>query len=127
MLSDRDILTDCLASQKHIAHDYLATADHADDPQLLNVLMNLCAEEHQTRLQIYQAMHQRGWYNPQSISPQQVQQAQQQFSQVRQRLQSQGSAFAQTGTTQTGIGGYGQGQTYGQGQAWGYQEPRLPQ
>jgi len=122
MLSDRDILTDCLASQKHIAHDYLACANHADDPQLLNVLMNLCAEEHQTRLQIYQAMHQRGWYNPQPVAVQQVQQAQQQFNQVRQRLQSQSPAFAQAG-----MSGYGQGQGFGQGQPWGYQESRLPQ
>lgn len=103
MLSDKEILTDCLASQKHVARDYLACAEHVDDPQLLQVLMNLCAEEQHARLQIYQAMHQRGWYNPQPISPQQVQQAQQQFNQVRQQLQNGNSGY-----TQTSAFGFGQ-------------------
>ncbi|MBO8141178.1 MAG: spore coat protein [Firmicutes bacterium] len=104
MLTDKEILTDCLVSQKRLAHDYLACADHTDDPQLLQVLMNLSAEEQQTRLQIFQAMQQRGWYNPQPISPQQVQQAQHNFSQAQQQLYAQSHTYGTAAVPGSGQG-----------------------
>lgn len=87
-LTDKEVLSLLLAQQKHLAEEYNHTASHTDDPQLLQTLTNLMADEHRTRLQIYQAMHQRGWYNPKSIDQNQIEQAKQKFSQTRQRLQS---------------------------------------
>src|SRR5690625_2737003 len=68
---------------------YLATADHTDSMPLLRELFSIMQEEQEMRMQIYQMMHQRGWYSPKMIEETQLQQAKNQFSSVRGRLQQQ--------------------------------------
>lgn len=87
MLSDRDMLTDCLLTEKHLAQQYLAAADHIDDPALLQTIMNICTDEQQCRLNIYELMNHRGWYNPAQADAQTVSQSIQNFQQTQQQLQ----------------------------------------
>ena len=115
-LSDKDMLTAALTNQKVLADQYLDTADHAASPAYLNLLMDICQQEQQARLQIYQMMHQRGWYTPQSIDQQQLQQARQTFSQVRHEISRSIQQASQAGGSSTSWSqSYGQGQ-YGQSQ-----------
>lgn len=107
-MGDKEILTACLNSHKDLAHQYLEAANHTDDQQLLHALMSLCQEEQQARLQIYNAMHQRGWYNPAAIDQQQVQKLQQTMNQTRHELRQlshgqqpfQGSPYFQPSQSQ---------------------------
>lgn len=85
-LNDEQALNVAIAAQKHMAHLYNACAEHASDPQMLQELVSLLGEEQELRLQVYQAMNQRGWYNPQPISQQQLDQAKQSFQQKQQSL-----------------------------------------
>lgn len=87
-LSDKEILTLLLLQQKVLAEEYNHTANHTDDPALLQTLTQINTEKQQNRLQIYQAMNQRGWYNPQPIDENQLNQAKQKFSQSRTKIQS---------------------------------------
>lgn len=88
-MTEKDILGCALQAQKHLSHLYHATTEHVDDPSLLRELFSLMQEEQELRLQVYQMMHQRGWYSPRPIDDQQLQQAKNQFSSVRTRLQQQ--------------------------------------
>ncbi len=96
-MTEKDVLGWALASQKHIAHNYLATAEHTDNIALMRELFSIMQEEHEMRLQIYQMMHQRGWYSPKIIDESQLQQAKNQFSSIRGRLQQQTQQWQQQG------------------------------
>lgn len=131
-LSDKDMLTAALTNQKVLAEQYLDTADHAASPAYLSLLMDICQQEQQARLQIYQLMHQRGWYTPQSIDQQQLQQARQTFSQVRHEISRQVQQASQgIGTSVSWSQSYGQqaynqqhvSPTYGQTASGPYQPP----
>jgi spore coat protein F len=93
-MKEKDVLGSALSSQKHISHAYHAACEHVDDPHLLRELCSLMEEEQELRLQVYQAMHQRGWYNPKTISNQQLQQAKQQFQQMQQQIQQSWPQFS---------------------------------
>ncbi|HYG56892.1 MAG TPA: spore coat protein [Symbiobacteriaceae bacterium] len=89
MWTDRDLVTDCLVAEKALAHHYSTAVEHTDDGALMQTLMNLCADAQQNRLQIYQLMHRRGWYNPSQADPMTVAQSAQKFTQTHHQLQSQ--------------------------------------
>jgi len=86
---DKEILTDCLVAQKNISHHYLMAADHSDDVNLLQTLMEICTDEQNIRLQIYQVMHQRGFYNPARADQQSVSQSVSKITQTLHHLQGQ--------------------------------------
>src|SRR5690625_2076825 len=94
-LTEKDVLGWALGSQKHIAHAYLATVGHTDNIALLRELFSIMQEEHEMRLQIYQMMHQRGWYSTKIIEESQLQQAKNQFSSICGRLQQQSQQWQQ--------------------------------
>lgn len=116
-ISDRELLTSSLTAHKHQAEQYLSTADHSASPGFLQLLMDLCSQEQQSRLQVYHAMNQRGWYNPKSMDQQQMQQALQNFNQKRSELQQAVNSTVPSGSQgfqqQTqGISQPGQGYIY---------------
>lgn len=96
-LTEKDILGWALASQKQMAHAYLATVEHTDNLAFMRELFSIMQEEHEMRMQIYQMMHQRGWYSPKIIEESQLQQAKNQFSSIRGRLQQQSQQWQQQG------------------------------
>lgn len=83
-LTDKDILSSALLSVKSMTHAYNEAASQTDDPQLVRELCEMISEEHNARMAIFEAMRQRGWYNPQLIDQQQLRQAQQRFGQMSQ-------------------------------------------
>lgn len=111
-MSDKDTLGLLLSLQKFMAAEYDKTASHTDDPALLQTLTNIIAEEQRTRLSIYEAMHQRGWYNPKQIEQSQIDQARQKFQQTSQQLRNIVANAGQRGNhAQFGWGGQAQSQT----------------
>ncbi|NLN20325.1 MAG: spore coat protein [Firmicutes bacterium] len=78
-LTDKDILSSGLLAVKHMAMLYNDVASHTDDPKLVQEMSEMINEEHHARIRVFEAMRQRGWYNPKPIDQQQLQQAQQQL------------------------------------------------
>ena len=99
-MNEKDIITSALCSQKHISHAYHAACEHVDDPRLLNELLSIMDDEQKLRLHVYQAMHQRGWYNPQPIDDQQLQQAKNEFNSMKQNQQSTFNSRQQSASQQ---------------------------
>ena len=61
-LTDRDILTDLLMTAKQLIGAYGLAEREATHPQLRSTLHQLATEEEQFHTQVFQTMHQRGWY-----------------------------------------------------------------
>lgn len=114
-LNDKDLLSAGLAAVKHMTEIYNDLASQTDDPQFARELCDMVSEEHNARIRMFEAMRQRGWYNPQIIDEQQLRQAQQKIQQQIQQtgmnqFQSSGSfqqptgagQFQQTGWQHTG-------------------------
>ncbi|MGI6082136.1 MAG: spore coat protein [Limnochordia bacterium] len=79
-LTDKDILSSGLLAIKHMAMLYNDVASQTDDPKLVQEMSEMINEEHHARIRVFEAMRQRGWYNPKPIDQQQLHQAQQQLT-----------------------------------------------
>lgn len=88
-MTDKDVLGCALATIKHQAHLYHGLCEHTGNAQLLQEISNLLFEKQKQRLKIFQAMNARGWYNPQLIASDQLQQHKSRMVTVLQQLQQQ--------------------------------------
>lgn len=86
-MNDREVTNAALATIKHLSHLYHGLSEHTANEALLREATSLMTEKQNMRLRVFQAMNQRGWYNPQLISPTQVQQHRQQMHQAFHELQ----------------------------------------
>lgn len=69
-LSDRDMLLDLLASEKQMSHMYDHGITEASNLSVVNTFEQLQHDEHETAHTLFQAMQDRGWYNPSSSNAQ---------------------------------------------------------
>ncbi len=69
-LSDRDMLLDLLASEKQMSHMYDHGITEASTPSVINTFEQLQHEEHDNAHTLFQAMQDRGWYNPSASNAQ---------------------------------------------------------
>lgn len=89
MLTDKDVMDCALTSLKHLSHVYHGLSEHVGNAYLLREVSQIMNEKQELRLRVFQAMNQRGWYNPRLIDNQQIQQHIQSMSQQLGRLQQQ--------------------------------------
>lgn len=80
ILTEKEILTDCLTSQKHIAASYNSFAGECASEQLRNAFLNILDDEHRIQADIFTDMNTNGWYPVTPAEQQKVQQAKQKFS-----------------------------------------------
>ncbi|MGB9887113.1 MAG: spore coat protein [Moorellales bacterium] len=78
-LSDKDILSDALTTQKYLVSSYNLAITEAANPQLRQDFMAIWQEEQNLHRQVFDAMSSRGWYQINSASPQDVAQVQRHF------------------------------------------------
>lgn len=83
-LSDKDILSDALASQKFLLSSYNLAVTEAANPQLRQDFLAIWQEEQNLHRQIFDAMSARGWYQLNQASAQDVAQIQRHFQNVGQ-------------------------------------------
>jgi hypothetical protein len=104
ILTEKDLLSSGLLTIKHMAMLYNDVASQTDDPKLAQEMCEMINEEHHARIRVFEAMRQRGWYNPKPIGEQQLRQTQQQLAQTSQNQQSwsgtQSTAWQQQASTQ---------------------------
>lgn len=67
-LTDREMLTDALSSEKFMTENYNTYANECASPSLMNEFMNLLSEEHQIQHDVFSELQKRGWYPTQSCS-----------------------------------------------------------
>lgn len=64
-LSDQQTLEDMLMTEKYVADNYNMSVLESASPQVRQALQHIQKEEQQHAEQIFNAMNERGWYNPQ--------------------------------------------------------------
>lgn len=79
-MTDKEMLTDALSSEKFMTDHYNQYANECASPSLMNEFMNLLSEEHQIQHDVFTEMHKRGWYQTQEAPVEKVQQAKLKFS-----------------------------------------------
>lgn len=62
--TDKDILTDMLMTEKYVSNHYETAIMECANENVRNTLRHLQDEEQQHAKTIFDAMNQRGWYNP---------------------------------------------------------------
>lgn len=78
-LTQKDILQDCLASQKQAAATYNTFAGECVNEQLRTTMLNILDDEHKIQADIFSAMQTNGWYQVEPADQNKVQQARQKF------------------------------------------------
>ena len=61
-MTEKDMLQDGLASQKHITDSYNIFAGECVNPQLRGTFLNILDEEHRIQAELFNTMQSKGWY-----------------------------------------------------------------
>ncbi len=88
-LSEKDILTDMLMSHKYLIETYNRATMEAADPKLRDLFHKLCTECLRDQDEIFNHMNSHGWYKPPEASAQEIQKAEQKFSQTMSQMGTQ--------------------------------------
>jgi len=80
ILSEKEMLSDCLISQKLITSSYNTFAGECTSEQLRNTFLNILDDEHKIQADLFSDMQSNGWYSVPIAEQQKVQQAKQKFS-----------------------------------------------
>jgi len=79
-LTDKEMLTDTLASQKMIENTYNLFASECANQQIRDEFMNILRDEHDISYNVFQEMSQRGWYQTKVADANEVTQAKNKYS-----------------------------------------------
>ncbi|GAB6174316.1 spore coat protein [Paradesulfitobacterium aromaticivorans] len=82
-LSEQEILTDLLATEKHITSAYNTFITETTCANLRQQLKNILADEQVIHENIYNVMNQKGWYTPSDAPSQEVQQLKDKYNQMQ--------------------------------------------
>ncbi|MGI6128629.1 MAG: spore coat protein [bacterium] len=86
-LSEKDIMSDCLAMQKQLTSSYNTAATETAHNLLRSDIINILTEEHQLQSSVFGTMDKRGWYKTRPVSAQELTDAQNRFKNTQQQLQ----------------------------------------
>ena len=78
-LSEKDMMEDGLCSQKQVATAYNAGAGECANEQLRSAFVAILADEQDLGAKIFDAMRERGWYQPQEAEESQIASVKQKF------------------------------------------------
>jgi spore coat protein CotF len=70
-LSDKDILLDILHTEKQLSHLYEHAVTEASNLEIHTIMEEFQRDGHENSYTIFNAMQQRGWYNPSTSQSQQ--------------------------------------------------------
>lgn len=81
-LSEQEILTDLLQTEKHITSAYNTFITESTCSNLRQNLKDILIEEQSIHENIYNIMSQKGWYATTNANPQEVQQTKTKYNQL---------------------------------------------
>lgn len=79
-LSEREMMEDGLCSQKQASTAYNAGAGECANEQLRSAFINILSDEQELGAKIFDAMRERGWYQPQEADDSQISSVRQKFN-----------------------------------------------
>ncbi len=79
-MTEREMMTDSLLSQKVMAEAYNTYTDECSDTQLRNAFLSILNDEHDINSQIFEEMCARGWKKPKKAEQTEVLQVKQKFT-----------------------------------------------
>ena len=77
----KEVLGDCLSSQKQITAAYNSFAGECVDPRLRNTFLNILDEEHCIQADIFKDLNSHGWYLPEQAEQQKINQTRNKLTQ----------------------------------------------
>ena len=80
MMTEKEILQDCLSSQKFTTSNLNIWAGECVCEQLRSAFLNILDDEHRIQADIFNDMSSKGWYPTQPADQQQLQQVKQKYS-----------------------------------------------
>jgi spore coat protein CotF len=89
-MNDRDFINDVLATEKYMAAGYNSAVNEASNETLYQMQLQLLNEVHQAQRDLFNLMHQKGWYKLDAADTNQVAQKAQQFVNYRTQFPYQG-------------------------------------
>ena len=82
---DKELLSDCLTSQKMITGTYNNFANECACENLRSEFLNILQQEHKMQADVFNELQKRGWYQVQQADMQQINQTKQKFMQQSQQ------------------------------------------
>ena len=82
---DKELLSDCLTSQKMITGTYNNFANECACDNLRIEFLNILQQEHKMQADVFNELQKRGWYQVQQADMQQINQTKQKFMQQSQQ------------------------------------------
>lgn len=86
-LSEQEIINDLLTSEKQIISAYNTGITETSCPNLRQHLTKCLTDSQEIQFQIFNSMHQRGWYQTKPAPGQDVQNAKTKYNQMKSELQ----------------------------------------
>lgn len=80
MMGDKEILNDCLTSEKNCTGVYNTFASECVNPKLRTDFLNTLKDAHDIQTELFSDIQSRGWYVVKSAKPEDVTQAAQKFN-----------------------------------------------
>lgn len=80
-LTDREIMTDLLTSQKHLTCEYNTYCNEAATPEVSACLLSVLRDEHTIAKELFNTMNSKGWYPVERAEDSKLSQAKSQFAQ----------------------------------------------
>jgi spore coat protein F len=85
-LTEQEIMTDLLSTEKHTTMTYDTFISETDCSNLRGTLQGIQQDEQTIHADLFNAIKQRGWYNPPKAEVQAVQNAKTKYTQVKGQL-----------------------------------------
>jgi len=79
LLTEKEILSDCLSSQKQTTQLYNTFAGECVNEQLRTAMLNILDDEHRIQADIFCALQSNGWYQVEQADQNKIQQARQKY------------------------------------------------
>ncbi|MCI6909550.1 MAG: spore coat protein [Clostridiaceae bacterium] len=79
-MCDKDILEDFLSSQKQITANYNLYAGECEHTNLRDTFLGILSEEHCIQTELFDEMHNRGWYPVKAAEQAQIDAVRQKFA-----------------------------------------------
>lgn len=80
ILGEKEVLNDCLISQKQLTGSYNTFAGECTNIQLRDTFLNILKEEHCIQSDLFGDLQSHGWYQVQPAEQQKIEQARQKFT-----------------------------------------------
>ncbi len=79
-MKDPEIITDLILTEKKMSNNYSTYASECTNTRLRDAFVDILTQSHRTQTKLFESGQQKGWYSVTQAQPQQIQQAEQKFS-----------------------------------------------